>query len=75
MMRENIEGVMRFFCDLFFGTSGGIPLDQFGPSLGHPWSILSISCKISRTNLIPNSKIPEQQIVTTSSKKQTWNPE
>ena len=26
------------FYDLFFGTSGGTPLDRFRPPLRHPWS-------------------------------------
>ena len=27
-----------FFFGLFLGTSGGTPLDQLWPPLGHPWS-------------------------------------
>ena len=33
----NFPGVPRYFCDMFFWTSEGHPLDRCWPPLGHPW--------------------------------------
>ena len=59
-----------FFCDLFFGTSGGVPpWTNFSLPWGILGPILSISCKISGAKLVQHSKIPEQQITPTTPSK------
>ena len=70
-----IPAVARFFCDLFFGTSGGTPLDQFWPPLGHPWSDLVDSLQDFRSKIGPKFKDSKKQIAPTKpSKKQARIP-
>ena len=54
----HFPAVARFVCDLLFGISGGSPLDWFWHPLGDPWS------DVLGANLLPMSKILEQQMTT-----------
>ena len=62
-------GVARFSRDLFFGTSGGTPLDRCWPPLGTLGHILLTFCNIARATFLKISKIPEQQITPTTPRK------